>query len=411
MNEMVTRTGNRIIVSGAVYPADLRKLCATLHQTITEAGFQDVALDFSQCTYVTEAVMLPLMPLIANYRNNGTDFTLTPPAEDNLKRLFYNTNWAHHINPHAYPPTAREGGHVPALCFTNSDMAYDIIERVMNLILRHLDTDQGSLNAVEWSLGEIMDNVTNHANSPVGGYVQATAYKQGNRVEFVVADAGIGIPQSMGIADPAQALRDAISEGVTSDPAKNAGNGLYGSYRVAFLSGGRFEIDSMNGSLFCGMNSEEVRSTNIPTPYVGTSVLCAINLADRDILSNALQFKGRLHDPPFGYVERRFENEEGELIFNMQQEGRRDFGSRQGGIRVRAMIENLLRSQPTVTIDLAGVGVFSSSFADEVFGRLFVRMGPCTFIKRITMQNIDFTVEGLIDRAIIQRTKLGDEED
>ena len=49
-----------------------------------------------------------------------------------------------------------------------------------------------------------MDNVISHAESPVGGFVQATAYRGSNRVEFIVADAGIGIAQSMGIDDRGQ---------------------------------------------------------------------------------------------------------------------------------------------------------------------------------------------------------------
>ena len=34
------------------------------------------------------------------------------------------------------------------------------------------------MKAVEWALWEIMDNVVNHSQSPVGGFVQATAYKK-----------------------------------------------------------------------------------------------------------------------------------------------------------------------------------------------------------------------------------------
>jgi len=71
------------------------------------------------------------------------------------------------------------------------------------------------------------------------------------------------------------------------------------------------------------------------------------------------------------------------------------------------MIENLLREHRPVIIDFDGVGVVSSSFADEVFGRLFVEMGPRAFMIRIQMRNVDPTVEGLIDRAIMQRTRLG----
>ena len=128
---------------------------------------------------------------------------------------------------------------------------------------------------------------------------------------------------------------------------------------------------------------------------------------DPGLHGKALRFKGQSSDPPFQYVEREFEEEEGELIFNMKEQARRDFGSRHGGMRIRNMLENLLRDGCTITLDFKDVAVITSSFADEVFGRLFNDMGPRAFMERIRMRNVDPTVDGLIDRAIVQRTQLG----
>jgi len=100
-------------------------------------------------------------------------------------------------------------------------------------------------------------------------------------------------------------------------------------------------------------------------------------------------------------------HEEGELIIDMKERARRDFGSRQGGIRIRKMLENLLRNGGVITLDFKDVAVIGSSFADEVFGRLFYDMGLRMFMERIRMRNVDPTVNGLIDRAIVQRTRLG----
>ncbi len=409
MNDGIEKDGNRITVKGHVRYGDLRSLCSVLHKTIKGQGWPDVILDFSMCDGVTEAVMLPLMPVIADYRKKGVVFQLIEPKDDNLQRLFSNTNWAHYIDPDKYDQNQHEGGHVPALRFGDdgTSAAGEILGKVMNLILGQLETDRATLKAVEWSLGEIMDNVVNHSQSPVGGFVQATAYKGSNQVEFVVADAGIGIPGSMNISDHAQAIRQAINEGVTRDKSQNAGNGLYGSYRVATLSGGQFEINSLKGSLFCKENEGKIVNRGNLVLYRGTSVRCGIDVSDPELLGKALQFKGRSHDPPGDYIERKFENEEGELIFSVKDEAQRDTGSRQGGKRIRGMIENLLREHRPFIIDFDGVGVISSSFADEVFGRLFVEMGPRTFMTRIQMRNVDPTVEGLIDRAIMQRTRLG----
>lgn len=63
----------------------------------------------------------------------------------------------------------------------------------------------------------------------------ATAFATSNAAEFVVADAGIGIRRSIAADDDREALRMAIAEGVARDRTRNAGNGLFGSYRVAVL--------------------------------------------------------------------------------------------------------------------------------------------------------------------------------
>ena len=352
--------------------------------------------------------MLPLMPVITKYREDShIDFRLIDSMDDGLKRLFVNTNWAHHIDPDTYRPSSHEGGHVPALQFGNDDSQGEILDRIMELVLGNLQTDRSTLKAVEWSLGEIMDNVSSHAKSSIGGFVQATAYRHQNAVEFVVADAGIGIPESMGMNDDDQAaLQKVINEGVTRDRTRNAGNGLFGSYQVAVLSNGAFEIRSGFGVLYLTGNSEIV-SRNLNVPYKGTSVRCKIGLDEHGLLDRALRFKAVPHDPPYDYVERTLEDERGELFIEMKDRARHDFSSRHGGRRIRKIFENLLREQRSLILDFSGVGVISSSFADEVFGRLFVDMGPRAFMTRIVMRHVDPTVEGLIDRAIVQRIKLG----
>ena len=409
MTGSVERSGNRVSIKGRVTYRSLRPLCAALHNSIERSGFSEVILDFSSCSGITEAVMLPLLPVVTKYRGADVEFKLFQPADEELARLFRNTNWAHYIDPKVHSISYREGGHVPALQFEDggSDDISEIIDRVMELILGQLQTERSALGAVEWSLSEIMDNVLNHAESEVGGFVQATAFRQSNRVEFIVADSGIGIPKRMGIRDHRKAVRQAIDEGVTSDPARNAGNGLYGSYRIAFLSGGQFEINSLLGHLFCNGETEKIDEKGEKIPYSGTSVRCSINLDDPHLLSNALEFKGQVHNPPFDYIERHFENNIGDIVFSMKDEAQGKTGSRSGGRHVRKTIENLMNETGKIAIDFSGVGIVSSSFADEVFGRLFVQLGPRAFMTRIEMRNVGPVIEGLIDRAIVQRTRLG----
>lgn len=405
-SSQISRSYDRIFVKGSVTSYHIRGLCAKLYDAIEKRGFQSIVLDFSVCDKIMEAMMLPIMPLIANYRRKGINFECILPQDESLGRLFVNTNWAHHISPDEHPQTSYTGGHVPALNYTNIDESIVIFSRVMDMILGQLKVERTVLQAVEWALWEIMDNVSNHAESPVGGFVQATTYKAMNRIEFVVADSGVGIPESIGISKHKVALQEAIGEGVTRDKERNAGNGLYGSYQVASLSGGVFEIHSLNGFLSHRPKGEFV-IRQVPIPYNGTSVLCGIGFGDSGILNKALRFKGKPHTPSYDHIEHRFENDAGQLVFNVKEEAKLDLGSRQGGQRIRRMIENLLHEQRPIILEFHGISVISSSFADEVFGRLFVELGPRTFMELIKMRNVDMTVNGLIDRAIVQRTKLG----
>ena len=410
MSRAVERDGNVVGVRGSIGPEATPMLCAALHQAHGD-DHTHVVLDFSRCDGITQAVMLPLMPLVTQWRElRDVRFELVPPLEPTLARLFVNANWASHIDPDRHGPNTHRGGHVPALRFLDDggDGQDAILGRVMELILGSLDTAPDTLKAVEWSLGEIMDNVNAHAKSPVGEFVQATAFAKSNVVEFVVADSGIGIPASFGAADNEEALRMAITEGVTRDRTRNAGNGLFGSYRVAVESAGTFEIRS-GWALLRRAGKGKLHTSIASAPYEGTSVRCRIGVADPGVLHRALRFGGRPHDPPYDFVEREFEGERGEIVFNMRDKASPHFGSRRGGARVRRMVTNLLRTQRSIVLDFEGVGVFTSSFADEVFGRLFVAMGPRAFMARIRMVHVDPTVDGLIDRAIVQRTRLAAE--
>lgn len=411
MGQVEHRDGH-ITVGAGIHPADTRRLCGVLHQAV-QPGPTHITLDFSACTGITQAVMLPLIPIVTSCRERrGIRFDLVLPSDKALSRLFVNTNWAHHIAPEAFEPNVHRGGHVPALRFEDDGANGQdaILARVMELILRKLETSRDTLKAVEWSLGEIMENVPIHAESPVGGFVQATAFGDGNAVEFVVADGGVGIAASMGAGDDESALTDAITEGVTRDPQRNAGNGLFGSYQVAVLSGGAFELRSGKGVLW-RRGDGDLNTMQSTVPYPGTSVRCRVGLGDPGLLARALRFRGQSHDPPRDYLEREYEDQSGLLILNMKEKASGDFGSRRGGRRIRRMVRNLLQARPRVVLDFEGVGIITSSFADEFFGRLFVSMGPRAFMTRIRLINVDATVEGLIDRAIIQRTRLGNSEE
>ena len=399
----VTRAGNRIIVTGqASTTATTRRICAALAEASAQQSVTELVLDFSGCTEATQAAVLPLLPTVNRYRlRRALDITLVRPRDDSVDRAFADGNWAHIIDPERHAGLGSVEDVIPALQFENEEEATRIPERVIEVVMRSTAVGPELLRMLEWSLYEILDNVINHSNAPEGGFVQATPLAE--HVEFVVADAGIGIARSLRINDEVDALREAVKQGVTRDDTSNQGNGLYGSLQVAAISGGEFEIMSGLATLQYPADSSGDAWFDYDLPFPGTAVRARIGLAESGVLQRTLRFGGVEHDPVYGYVERQFETDEGETMYSVKDRAARDVRTRGGGVRVRQQIENLLQGAETITIDFDGVEVISSSFADEVFGRLFVSLGPRTFTKRVILTNVNEDIDGLIDFAIDQR--------
>ena len=409
MSRTIQEDGNRLIASSSLESLNIRNFCAALHRIIKRRGYQDVTLDFSEAFPVKESFILPILPIIYNYKFDDIDFDLILPNDPRARNLFHNANWAHLLDDRRYEESTYDGSeHVPAIRFKNADEQNNAVDRIMEVILSSLSLNREHLKALEWSLTEISDNVLNHSESRSGGFVQATTLKHRNAVEFIVADGGIGIPESLNINPHQEALKKAIEQGVTRNKETNQGNGLFGSYQVSVISKGEFEISSMNAILFA-REGGYIENLDSRIPYKGTYVRCIIDCNEQGLLEKALFFGGKKHDPAFDFIEKKFESEHSEDLTISIKEHRNLLGSRESGSTLRNKISNLLRAAGSGTklqIDFSDVFVISSSVADEAFGKLFVKIGPLEFMQRIEIVNVDRTVKMLIDRAISQRMKI-----
>jgi len=401
---------NRIYISGALAITDYRRVIAALHSVVVERAYRDVTLDFSGCTFTHAPPMLALICQCIVYRSRGVDFSLGLPADPGLNRLFVNSSWAHFIEPERFPAAVyAPTRHNRLTQFVDSSEQSRLINEVMDTLLASFTKfERSHLAAIEWSLNEISDNVLVHAQSEFGGLVQVTAIRGRKRVEFVVADAGIGIAKSLRsthheISSDVDALSKAIQEGVTRDVQLGQGNGLYGSYRIAVTSGGNFSIHSNYATLYYA-ESSGMHSKNEAVPISGSIVTCGIEYESPLLLEEALRFKDKPHSP-VDRIELHYESDSnGNILFAIHKEAT-SVGSRVAGTPVRNKLLNLLRlcDAALVIVDFEAVHMISSSFADEVFGKLFVGLGALEFSSKFQFRNIDPVVKKLIDRAILQR--------
>lgn len=411
----VSRENNRISVSGSFGIADLHRPLAILHQAVQDAGYQDLELDFSSCTAAFPGPMLALCAQVMKLRDAHIDIALSLPTDAKLSRLFVNANWAHFLDPKNHlPSTFRGYTQVPATRFRTPDEQGQAVNRIVNAILGAIpDIERNDFAALEWSINEITDNVLVHSRSSIGGLVQVSTFQRNQkRIEYIVADAGVGIPETLREGHPelisdADALDHAIREGVTRDKNIGQGNGLFGSYQICSLSRGFFQVESLRAKLkFSNENGLHISTERVP--YEGTLVVAQVNFSVPRLLQEALRIGGRVHSP-VDSIELRYEQDgTDKLLFLMRNESN-SFGSRVAGTPVRNKLSNLLKmcAPNRVQIDFVDVPLVSSSFADEVFGKLVVALGPMEFMQRIEFKNVSPTVQQLIDRAIAQRFGAG----
>jgi anti-sigma regulatory factor (Ser/Thr protein kinase) len=298
---------------------------------------------------------------------------------------------------------------VPITQFCTSEEQTTTVNTMMDVVIGSLtDFSRSDLAAIEWSLNEITDNVINHAHSEVGGFLQLSTFRRNQkRVEYVVCDAGIGIPESVRTAQPkltdVQALDFAIKEGHNRNK-EFQGNGLFGAYQISRVGEGYMEIHSGNGRLVHNKRHETTRIWRVQVPFRGTLIVSSIDYSNPDLLGKALKFGGKQHNP-VDFIETNYENSLGNILFIMKKEAP-SFGSRKAAEPVSIKLKNLaaLSGDSDIIIDFTDVVVISSSFADEVFGKLFLTMGPEIFKQKFKFRNLENTVKSLIDRAIKLRS-------
>ena len=255
MNSIVDRENNKIQVIGDF--VDFRRLLSVMHNAIETAGYQSIIIDLSDCTFTYQSSMLSVCAQVMAYRNAGIDFSLIPPRDQRLQNLFVNTNWAYMLDPYRFDrSTFRGHKRIPATQYTSTDEQQAAVNGIVEVILRavpHMEREDFA--AFEWSVNELTDNVLVHSQSPIGGLVQVNTFERTrNQVQFVVADAGVGIPNTLKEGHPevhsdTTALDLAIREGVTRDKKLGQGNGLYGSYQICSRSNGYFGLYSGHAHL------------------------------------------------------------------------------------------------------------------------------------------------------------------
>lgn len=412
----VTQENNSIIFNNIFSMSQLHFALKSIYDAVFIKSYSNIILDFSNLNAAFADGMVPLCSYIMYVKEIGIDVEYIAPTTDKLNRMFINANWAHLIDNSVIESKYSGYLQFPTTIVKNDDDLSSVVNNILDCLLRATDLQsRRDLGVIEWAINEIAENILRHSESKIGGLVHLSRFVKNKKcIEIVFADSGIGIanslktiPQYCNKSDT-DLIELATREGITN--GKGMGNGLFGARSACIQSNGYFKIYSNHGKLEITSPEEDcILLRNMKIPFNGTAVCVALDFSTPGVLEKALKFNNKIYHCFSAYTEHKYDDED--LVFIVKNEVA-SLSTRAIGLCFRNKVINLIEMQNPdyITFDFIGIeSTMSSSFADEVFGKIIQEKGK-NFINNIKLKNITDINKNLISRAIIQRLELIDSQ-
>lgn len=298
------------------------------------------------------------------------------------------------------------GRFLPLKQIASDGDVFSVVNAICDLVLHQFDNAGEFLPAMEWAANELIDNILLHSETPVPGAVCAQYFPKHHRLDIGICDLGRGVFQSLGTTrklwSHGDAVTTALQRGVTRDKSVGQGNGMAGSLEIARQNGGRFHV--WTGDVVYRLEGgEELGFVKIPE-VPGTGLLLSLDTRKSVDLSQTWIAGG-----DWSYI-----NAEAERI---ESAGGIDVavaclhtGTRAPATRLRRKILALLpEMEGPLILSFAGVARASSSFLDELLGRLVEELGEDALGSKIQLTAMPSAVRKMANVVIAQRLGKVDE--
>jgi len=386
---------NPVIISGTI-PVIARKLSALRRSDIRNCN---ITLCIAR-TILTPAVITMLASWVLEMKQRGISFSLM--AQNNTQK-YLGAIGLDQIIAGGKRKSSLLG---PALLLPLR-MVYDFgdqmlaIDELCEFVLKQFSNARELLPAFEWAVNEITDNVFIHAQSPTPCVISAQYFPVNRQFEIALVDQGIGLLGTLGPSHGAQNEKEAIDmalkRGLTRDTKIGQGNGLAGTERIAELNNG--EVMIWTGQ--AAMIKTEERHYSRFAPCNGVGIVLRLNVDVPVDLGTTW-----IGQRPYTYIDRCSEEiDNGSAIIVSKECG--SVGSRDPARRLRNKIIAILPdTHHPITLDFSGCRDPSSSFLDELFGRLIGEIGINAYQSKIRIEGLKNTMLDRANVVIHQRLEL-----
>jgi hypothetical protein len=282
--------------------------------------------------------------------------------------------------------------------FTDVTQATDAI---CELVIHQFENAHEFLPALEWAVNEVIDNVYNHACISTPAAICGQFYPKNKRLEIAIVDSGRGIKASLAesfdLSDDQAAIEKAMKRGVTRNKDEGQGNGLAGTREIVLKNGGSLRVWS--GSAQYHISKGEEQGFHKIPHMQGTGVLIKLNTEHAVDLSDTF-----IGETSWSYINVLCEEVEEAGSLRVSEEAINTF-TREAGRRLRLKIESLLpEMEEPLVLDFQGVDMVTSSFIDELIGKIYQRYGS-EHSMRIKITNLSPILLSIADMSITERVE------
>jgi len=287
--------------------------------------------------------------------------------------------------------------------FDNADEIYLLINSFVSELSQVIVCEKGVLDGFEWSINEVLDNILQHSGKTYG-YVMGQVHKRTKHFAFCAYDSGHGIYQSLLNSvhkpkSPIEALTLAVKEGVTRDKKVGQGNGLWGLHQIVSENTGKLTICS-NSASYSLTNNVYRAFENIPQLPNNNGCIVDFQIDYNKEISVSKALGG--YEPVNMMIE-SLEDDYGNITIDLKSK-ESGVGTRKSGEKIRNEVLNLNKQTgKIITLNFDNLNIISSSFADELIGKLVSEYGFYTFNNVFKLKNMNVNVQSIVQRSVAQR--------
>lgn len=222
-------------------------------------------------------------------RENHPEIYFTPPKEHNVFEYIKNQGFFDCFQFESNAVQQKVGSRIQQERYSTGirlkrlgSLNYSYIEGVAGWLSENCSMDSDTAFSIfNVTLVEVINNVVQHSQSPIGCFVCAQAYPREDHLILSIVDFGKGFLSSLSQSYPqlrsnAEAIKLAIQEGTTSKGIRNAGRGLW--ILSGFLKECSGQLNIVSGNGFLAQNIDgNITTKNLTFDLCGSCINIDIN--------------------------------------------------------------------------------------------------------------------------------------